>query len=190
MCARASGLAGFFRDFVDNVETLNSEALQRVPHWFRDDVPVCDWEGITADASGRIIEIDVRVADPELIGGECQLPNLKRVPLSYMGKDGYGDEELQGVKLITTAYLRSLNNAHPDVDITCDGDMAITKATGDQNGYYEAIKPFCSHVRVLNLAGLINLAPNAYKPELETDPSRTQPIPNPNSNPIHPETEC
>ena len=173
VCACVSGLADFFRDFVDDVQTLDSEALQRVPHWFRDDVPVCDWEGITADASGRIIEIDVRVADPELIGGECQLPNLKRVPLSFMEKNEDGDEELQGVKLITTAYLRSLNNAHPDVDITCDGNMTITKASRDQNGFYEAMKPFCSHVRVLNLAGLINLAPNAY--------------PNPSSKPIHPE---
>ena len=92
MCV--SGLADFFRDFVDDVKTLDSEALQRVPHWFHDDVPVCDWEGITADAKGRITEIAVQVADPELIGGECRLPNLKRVPLSFMGKDDYGKEQL------------------------------------------------------------------------------------------------
>ena len=59
VCVCVSGLADFFRDFVDDVKTLDSEALQRVPHWFHDDVPVCDWEGITADSKGRITEIDV-----------------------------------------------------------------------------------------------------------------------------------
>ena len=170
VCVCVSGLADFFLDFVDNVKTLDSEALQRVPHWFHDDVPVCDWEGITADAKGRITEIDVRVADPELIGGECQLPNLKRVPLSYVERD----EKLQGVKLVTTAYLRALKKAHPGVDITCGGKMRLTPATCTQNGIVAALKPFASHVRHFSIKGLtptLNLKP----------PSKPQRHPKPNS---------
>ena len=175
MCV--SGLTDFFRDFVDDVQTLDSEALQRVPHWFHDDVPVCDWEGITADAKGRITEIDVRVADPELIGGQCQLANLKRVPLSFMGKDYRGEEQLQGVKSVTTAYLRALKKAHPGVDITCGGKMRLTKATCTQNGIAAALKPFGSHVRVFDIRGrtlTLNLTP----------PSKPQRHPKPNSAPL------
>ena len=174
VCVCVSGLADFFRDFVDDVKTLDSEALQRVPHWFHDDVPVCDWEGITADAKGRITEIDVRVADPELIAGECQLPNLKRVPLCYMAKDENGKEELQGVKSVTTAYLRALKKAHPGVDITCGGKIRLTAATCDQNGIAAALKPLVSHVRDFDIRGLtltLNLSP----------PSKPQHHPKPNS---------
>ena len=180
MCVCVSGLADFFLDFVDNVKTLDSEALQRVPHWFHDDVPVCDWEGITADAKGHITEFDVQVADPELIGGECQLPNLKRVPLSFMVKDErehfptFGELLLQGVKGVTTAYLRALKKAHPGVDITCGGKMRLTPATCTQNGIVAALKPFASHVRHFSIKGLtptLNLKP----------PSKPQRHPKPNS---------
>ena len=153
VCVCVSGLADFFRDFVDNVKTLDSEALQRVPHWFHDDVPVCDWEGITADAKGRITDLDVRVADPEFIGGECQLPNLKRVPLCFISKNYKGDEQLEGVKLVTTAYLRVLTKAHPGVDITCGGKMTLTVATCNQSGIAAALKPFGSHVRHFDIGG-------------------------------------
>ena len=179
MCV--SGLADFFRDFVDDVKTLDSEALQRVPHWFHDDVPVCDWEGITADAKGRITDLNVRVADPEFIGAECQLPNLKRLPLSYMGEDEdpdsdtYGEYGVQGVKLVTTAYLRALARAHPSVDITCGGKMRLTHATCDQNGISEALKPFSSHVRVFEGLKLSNLYP------LNLPVSNSDPKANPNT---------
>ena len=173
VCVCVSGLAGFFRDFIDDVQTLDSEALQRVPHWFHDDVPVCDWEGITADAKGRITDLNVRVADPEFIGGECQLLNLKRVPLSYVAKDDWGREQLQGVKLVTTAYLRALTKAHPGVDITCGGKMRLTVATCNQSGIAAALKPFGSHVRHFDIKGLtltLNLNPPS-KPQRHRKPN-------------------
>ena len=153
-CVFVLGLADFFRDFEDNVQSLGSEQLQRVPNWFRDDVPVCDWEGISADSKGRITEVDVRVADPELIGAAWQLPHLQRVPLSFMGKDKDGQEQVKGVKSVTTAYLRALVRAHPHVDITCAGKMSLTPATIAQNGISEALIPFISHVRVFSIKGL------------------------------------
>lgn len=147
--ADVAGLTGFFSDFVDDVKDLKSEALKELPSWFRDDVPVREWEGITADDKGRISAIDVRVADPNLLGGECRLPNLKVVSLCYT-TPGNDEEQLNGVEL-TTAYLRSLGRAHPDVDISCGGKLTLTPATFKQRGIGAALSPFAKRIHTLEL---------------------------------------
>merc|ERR1719326_2172809 len=70
-----------------------------------------------------------------------------------MGKDRWGREAVQGVKLVTTAYLRALKKAHPGVDITCGGKMSLTQATCNQNGIAAALKAFRSHVRHFDIGG-------------------------------------